>query len=341
MTLVRALQTAVSPRAHEPELAAFTYHDVTADPSDSGFQRPAATRYKLSPAVFAGQLDAIGAAGTPRLITDVNLAIPGRHRLLTFDDGKRSNFTEIAPELEARRVPAVFYVTTEPLSHGTGLWFDRHAQLVRHLGYCPGGLELPTLKQLPFDLLTKRLDSACAHYDFLPDNAPDDLQPMSWDDARDLARRGFTIGAHGLTHAILTNETKARALAEIGASLAIVSAALGAPCRTFAFPNGNYTEELARHATRCGATTVMTTEPMWLERDVALWRLPRIQIFGEFSPARIELKLALAAQPGALANPDGSGRTYHSRSRSRVGRDHTGVKPDLQRENGPWSNFAK
>src|SRR4051812_35399112 len=34
--------------------------------------------------------------------------------LLTFDDGKRNNFTEIAPELELRRVPAVFYVTTEP-----------------------------------------------------------------------------------------------------------------------------------------------------------------------------------------------------------------------------------
>jgi len=28
--------------------------------------------------------------------------------LLTFDDGKRCNFTEVAPELECRRVPAVF-----------------------------------------------------------------------------------------------------------------------------------------------------------------------------------------------------------------------------------------
>ncbi|HXI70972.1 MAG TPA: polysaccharide deacetylase family protein [Verrucomicrobiae bacterium] len=261
--------------------------------------------------------------------------------LLTFDDGKRSNFTEIAPELEARRVPAVFYVTTEPLSNGTGLWFDRREQLVRQLGYCPDGLELPTLKQLPFDLLLARLDSACAHYGLKPDNEPDDLRPMSWDEARDLARRGFAIGAHGLTHAILTNETRARALAEIGASLARVSSELGAPCRTFAFPNGNYTEELAQHATRCGATTVMTTEPMWLERDVALWRLPRIQIFGEFSPARIELKLALAAQPGVLANPDGSGRTYRSRSRPRVGRDRAGVKPAPERKHRPSSNFAK
>src|SRR5882757_7271759 len=119
--------------------------------------------------------------------------------LLTFDDGKRSNFTEIAPELEARRVPAVFYVTTEPLSHGTGLWFDRRNQLVRQLGHCPAGLELQTLKGLPFRLLMERLDHACAHYGFTPANESDNLRPMSWDEARDLARRGFTIGAHGLT----------------------------------------------------------------------------------------------------------------------------------------------
>src|SRR5882757_3463127 len=119
--------------------------------------------------------------------------------LLTFDDGKRSHFTEIAPELELRRVPAVFYVTTEPLSTGTWLWFDRRNQLVRQLGHCPAGLELQTLKGLPFRLLMERLDHACAHYGFTPANESDNLRPMSWDEARDLARRGFTIGAHGLT----------------------------------------------------------------------------------------------------------------------------------------------
>src|SRR5438445_12812909 len=37
--------------------------------------------------------------------------------LMTFDDGKRSNFSETAPELERLRVPAVFYVATEPLTN--------------------------------------------------------------------------------------------------------------------------------------------------------------------------------------------------------------------------------
>jgi peptidoglycan/xylan/chitin deacetylase (PgdA/CDA1 family) len=238
--------------------------------------------------------------------------------LLTFDDGKRSNFTEIAPELESRRVPAVFYVTTKPLSTGADFWFDRRNQLVGQLGYCPNGLDLEALKKLPFDLLTERLDRACARYDFAPNNEPDDLRPMSWDEARNLARRGFTIGAHGVTHAILTNETKKRAFAEIEWSLAKVSSKLGVSCVTFAFPNGNYTPELAQHALRCGAATVMTTEPTWVDNQSRFWRLPRVQLFGEFTRTRIELKIALAAVRGVLANPDGSGRAYRSPLRRSV-----------------------
>jgi peptidoglycan/xylan/chitin deacetylase (PgdA/CDA1 family) len=233
--------------------------------------------------------------------------------LLTFDDGKRSNFTEVAPELELRRVPAVFYVTTGPLSDGCCLWFDRREQLVRALGHCSAELELETLKRLPFVDLVERLDCACARCGFRPPGEPDNnMQPMSWDEARNLSRRGFTIGAHGLTHAILTRETKERAFAEIEESLARVSAELGTRCQTFAFPNGNYNFELTRHALRCGATTVMTTEPMWADGYSSFCRLPRIQLFGEFDQIRIELKIAMAALGGLLPNPDGTGRAYRS-----------------------------
>jgi peptidoglycan/xylan/chitin deacetylase (PgdA/CDA1 family) len=239
------------------------------------------------------------------------LASPRRRPfcLLTFDDGKRNNFTEVAPELERLRVPAVFYVTTEFLSSGKALWFDRHKALVRALGHCPAGLELETLKNLPVDDLMKRLDRACARWGIQAAGEIDDeVQPMSWEEARDLSRRGFTLGAHGRTHAILTCETKARAFAEIEESLAKVSSEVGIRCQTFAFPNGNHNSELTKHALRCGATTTMTTEPLWVDGSSSLSRLPRIQLFGEFTRARIELKLALAAISGALTNPNGSGR---------------------------------
>lgn len=112
MTLVRAFEPA-APRAARGhvQIAAFTYHDVSDDVSASGFQRPAAMRYKLTRAAYVEQLDAIAAAGAPQLVTDLNLAIPGRHHLLTFDDGGQSAVAA-ADELARRGWRGHFFVVT-------------------------------------------------------------------------------------------------------------------------------------------------------------------------------------------------------------------------------------
>jgi hypothetical protein len=65
-----------------------------------------------------------------------------------------------------------------------------------------------------------------------------------------------------LRHAILTSETEASALSDVQQSIAEVSSEIGDTCKSFAFPNGNYTERLARQALEARAQTVMTTEPM-------------------------------------------------------------------------------
>lgn len=97
--------------AAPPDLASFGYHDVTDDPRTSGFQRPAAMRYKLASKAFARQLDAIGATGTPQLVADLDLTAPGQHRLLTFDDGGKSAVT-VADELARRGWRGHFFVVT-------------------------------------------------------------------------------------------------------------------------------------------------------------------------------------------------------------------------------------
>jgi len=226
--------------------------------------------------------------------------------LLTFDDGKRSHATEVAPELEKLGVPAVFYLNTNAVSDQSALWFDRQRALVSALGRCPPGLELKTLKQLPFAVLSERLNRACAEHGIGSDLALDDLCPMSWDDACNLQRRGFALGAHGCTHAILTREPWPNACVEIEQSIAAVSAETGSTCTSFAFPNGNYTSELAQHALACGASTIITTDPFWVDGASALWRLPRIQLFGTFTEARIALKVAVAALGRILPNPNGT-----------------------------------
>src|SRR5438477_10791262 len=69
------------------EIASLGFHDVTDDPFVSGFQRAGALPFKHTVAGFARDLDAITGAPTPQLVTDIDLSAPGRHLLLTFDDG--------------------------------------------------------------------------------------------------------------------------------------------------------------------------------------------------------------------------------------------------------------
>jgi len=230
--------------------------------------------------------------------------------LLTFDDGKRSGYTETAPVLQRMGVPAVFYVTTRFLSEQRPLWFDRYEKAITHLGFAPPGLEVATVKEIPLALIEERLDRAFAKYGLSLDMEDESICAMSWDDARDLARRGFTIGAHGRTHSVLTRETESEAMTDIAESISDVSCELCAQCTSFAFPNGNYTARLAEFALQCGVSTVMTTEPLWADSQFPPWRVPRLQLFGPQSQFKMELKLALAASGRVLANPDGTGRLY-------------------------------
>jgi peptidoglycan/xylan/chitin deacetylase (PgdA/CDA1 family) len=235
--------------------------------------------------------------------------------LLTFDDGKKSNATVTAPALRRLGVPAVFYVVSDFLSQEDPLWFDAYDALMERFETTPPGLERDALKKLPHKIRMARLRH---EIDRLGVSVPtsEDVQPMSWDEARRLAAEGFAIGAHGVSHAILTRESRETAFHEIADSLARVSRELGEPCRSFAFPNGNYDAALSRHAAACGATTVMTTDPTWVDGRTPLWCLPRIQLYGSSDPRHALLKIALAAVPGALLNPDGTGRSYYSTRRA-------------------------
>src|SRR5438093_3356867 len=109
------------------ELASFTHHDITDDPCDSGFQRPAAAPYKLSPAAFARHLDAIAAARAPSLVGELDLTLPGRYLLLTFDDGGTSAITA-ADALTRRGWRGHFFIITRLIG-------SRHFLAVQDLRY--------------------------------------------------------------------------------------------------------------------------------------------------------------------------------------------------------------
>jgi peptidoglycan/xylan/chitin deacetylase (PgdA/CDA1 family) len=111
-------------RPSRPVLAGLMYHDIANDPHESGFQRPGARPYLLPRGAFDAHLDAIAAAGcAPALVPELDLSLPVRHLLLTFDDGGRSAL-EVAARLQRRGWKAHFFVVTSRIGDRTFLDAD-------------------------------------------------------------------------------------------------------------------------------------------------------------------------------------------------------------------------
>ena len=120
-----------------PELASFGYHEVTDDVRASGFQRPAALPFKHTRLAFAQHLAAIGMARlVPELVSDIDLERPGRHVLLTFDDGGKSALY-VSDELSRRGWKGHFFIVTSLI--GTRTFLDRdEIRYIRRSGHVIG-----------------------------------------------------------------------------------------------------------------------------------------------------------------------------------------------------------
>jgi peptidoglycan/xylan/chitin deacetylase (PgdA/CDA1 family) len=113
-------------------IAAFLYHDVTDDPSESGFQRRSALRYKQTRKAFASHLDGIARGGqTPKIVSKLNFRHPGEHVVITFDDGGKGAL-HAAEELNRRGWKGHFFITTGLV--GTRTFLD--ANQLRYLQSC-------------------------------------------------------------------------------------------------------------------------------------------------------------------------------------------------------------
>jgi peptidoglycan/xylan/chitin deacetylase (PgdA/CDA1 family) len=147
-------------KTHYPELmrshakiATFLYHDISEKPSDSGFQRRSALAYKQTPEVFGNHLERIATSGfSPKPVCEVDLRKPGKHVLITFDDGGKGALNA-AEALNRRGWKGHFFITTSLL--GTQTFLDAAATRYLHsCGHVIGShshTHPDIFKALPFD----------------------------------------------------------------------------------------------------------------------------------------------------------------------------------------------
>lgn len=178
--------------------------------------------------------------------------------LVTFDDGLRSSYEVATPILERKGIPAIHFLITDFLSGASGSRVEekfKASLLLERLRVC-SPVERSAVAELlgqagytglPEDaLMSIRLQDSHI-YDQVAERLGLDLQDyfarekpyITFDEAKDLARRGFMLGAHSCDHPRYWEIPLEEQVRQTVQSMQRVREAFGVPHRYFAFPYKN------------------------------------------------------------------------------------------------------
>ena len=190
-------------------------------------------------------------------------ALPPRSVLLTCDDGLLNNLTDMLPILQRQGVFGLFFVTGASCSESPGmLWYEELYHLLRTGDVAPADLEriVPAARngssperfqsvwwtavcnasRLGNESRSELLNAMRSKCKL----AQSEFEERRWRllnavELRKLCEAGMAIGAHTMTHPVLSQCSDEESYREIRDSKAQLESVLGQPAWAFAYPFGN------------------------------------------------------------------------------------------------------
>jgi len=213
---------------------------------------------------------------------------PAKAVVITFDDGYKDNFRNAFPLLKKYNMPATIFLTTGCIDTGELLWFDKVGYALWHTSkkeICLGklgryNLGLPehkidsrnkivrALKTMPEE---EKLPAVLSLIEKCAVSIPEDQGKtimLSWDEVREMAAGGVSFGAHGVSHAILTNVSREQSEKEISQSKAEIETRVSKQVSAFSYPNGNCSPELMALVRENGSSCAVSSKPYVGRRSV-------------------------------------------------------------------------
>jgi len=308
--LLRATGSAIGRLSRRGSLAVVNYHRVLARPDPLLETEPDVATFHWQMALLADCFNVMPLHDALRALDEGRL--PPRTVCITFDDGYRSVHDLALPILRQYRLPATVFVTSGFLAGDAGnMWNDRIIHAVQSLP--PGSLDLTGigLENYPLGSLEERKQSALRLTEagkYLPpaerDSLVERLDRMSGahHDALMLTAEMLAtlegnrveIGAHTISHPILTSLDDDSARIEIASGKRQLEALIGKPVRLFAYPNGKVGQDYdARHVEmvrQAGFFAAFTTAVGAITSDQDRFQLPRSRPWDR-TPFRFGLRL--------------------------------------------------
>jgi peptidoglycan/xylan/chitin deacetylase (PgdA/CDA1 family) len=313
-------------------LAVLTYHGILPsgyEPADPTFEDNL-----LTADVFREQIRLLKAHYTvisPEevlLWSEKRFVFPPRAVLLTCDDGLANNLTEMLPVLEEEGVRCLFFVTGASTSDGPAtLWYE---ELFLLLLYAPTGafrvsaadIEISgvldgqdqrralwwnSVKQLSrFSAENRReflaaarvhLGTATFETRFSSGHRRSErrFRLLKRSELKQLESSGMTIGAHSMSHPLLSHSPPELARAEISESRACLEAVLGKRVWAFAYPFGDpqsVTPEVLTMAKEAGYAVAFLNYGGGLGSDLPPYEIPRTHVTASMGLGELEAHVA-------------------------------------------------
>jgi peptidoglycan/xylan/chitin deacetylase (PgdA/CDA1 family) len=244
--------------------------------------------------------------------------IPSRALAITFDDGYADNEALAAPVLKRLGLTATFFVSTGFLGSGC-MWNDRVIEAIR-------GVEADQIDLRPIGLASYVLTTPAARRQALASaltgikhlepgqrrdatdaivaaagGKPAPALMMQPDQVRRLRTLGMDIGAHTVTHPILTRLSADAAFDEMSRGKRDLEQIVGEPVALFAYPNGvpsaDYTARHAAMARECGFSAAVSTAWGAASMRSDRYQLPR---FSPWDSTRLRFGARLLANLGKV-----------------------------------------
>lgn len=214
--------------------------------------------------------------------------LPPRPVLLTFDDGYRSVLTVARGILSRHEIPAVAFVATEAVERSELLWFDA-------VDRTHGEKAVEPMKHLPFDEWRARTKASVT-----PVKDDDPNAPLSVDEVRLLSETSlFEIGAHTMSHLMLTRADCSVQAAEIRGSKEKIESWIGKKVHAFAYPNGDFTDETVRLVREAGYSCAFTAKEGFSPRACLSFAMPRFFVMRSLGVAELAHRLTYSWRAGS------------------------------------------
>lgn len=206
-----------------------------------------------------------------------NNALPPRAVLVTFDDGYYDFEEQAWPILKRYRIPAALFVPTAyPDRPMQTFWWDNLYQAIQSTNRkedlnTPIGIFSLSgavsrnqayqrlknfMKTLRHAEAISAVNELCRELGVQP--APNCI--MSWDSLRKLSQDGLTLGAHTRTHPLVNRISLDEARQEAVGSLEDLKREIGHALPIFAYPSGEFSDDVVSMLEREGFSLAFTTK---------------------------------------------------------------------------------